>query len=306
MSNIRVGSYVTHSLRPTWGVGKVFAQSTQHVLVGFSKLPESERFKRLEWRIGLLERAGDVKEDAELDAWKVETDSTCHYIAAVSKKRPAKAGLWTREEAMERFLNKYTNGFTDSWYRSSHRDARVAQHELWNELFPAGALRAHAADQPHIASQKMLQVLDLREKPLLHAKSELPRVRDAFMRTERMTPFLIALADVLDADRPSEAQYDAYLAAFSALESGGKPKPLPWPIVTVLPFIAKPSRHMFVRPTAMRAAAAGLGVDVSFKPTPNYKTYERLMAFSDELLFFATARGGVDMIDVQAFIAAIV
>jgi hypothetical protein len=306
LSNIRVGSYVTHSSRPTWGVGKVFAQSSQHVLVGFSRLPESERFKRLEWRIGLLERAGDVKQDAELDSWKVESDSTCHYIAAVSKKRPAKAALWTREEAMERFLNKYTNGFTDAWYRSSHRDARVAQHHLWNELFPAGKLREYAADQPQIAAQGMLQVLDLREKPLLHAKSELPRLREAFMRTEKMPPFLIALADLLDADRPSEAQFDAYLSAFAALESSTKSKALTWPMVTALPFMAKPSRHMFVKPTAMRAAAAGLGFDLSFKPAPNYKTYERVMAFSDELLYFAAQRGGEDMIDVNAFLGAIV
>jgi hypothetical protein len=306
LSNIRVGSYVTHSSRPTWGVGKVFAQSTQHVLVGFSRLPESERFKRLEWRIGLLERAGDVKQDAELDSWKVETDSTCHYIAAVSKKRPARAGLWTREEAMERFLIKYTNGFTDAWYRSSHRDARLAQHNLWNELFPGGTLRQHAAGQPHIAAQKMMQVLDMREKPLLNAKSELPRVRDAFMRTEKMTPFLIALADVLDADRPTQAQYEAYLTSFAALEATGTSKSLTWPMVTALPFIAKPSRHLFVKPTAMRAAAAGLGFDLSFKTTPNYKTYDRVMAFGDELLYFATPRGGEDMIDVNAFLGAIV
>ena len=283
----------------------MFAQSSQHVLVGFSRLPESERFKRLEWRIGLLERAGDVKEDHELDSWKVEADSTCHYIGAVSKKRPAKAGLWTREEAMERFLNKYTNGFNDAWYRSSHRDARVAQHTLWNELLPAGKLRDLAATQPHLATQKMLQVLDMREKPLLNAKSELPRIRDAFMRTERIVPFLTALADLLDADSRSQAHYDAYLSAFAALESTGS-KPLTWPIVTALPFIAKPLRHMFIKPTAMRAAAAGLGFDISFKSTPNYKTYERVMAFSDELLYFATPRGGEDMIDVQAFIGAIV
>ena len=87
MSGIRVGSYVTHSLRPAWGVGKVFAQSQQHVLVGFSRLPESERFKRMEWRPGLLERADEVKSDDELDSWKVDCDSTCHYLGAVSKPK---------------------------------------------------------------------------------------------------------------------------------------------------------------------------------------------------------------------------
>jgi hypothetical protein len=77
-------------MRPQWGVGKVFGQSAQHVLVGFSGLPEAERFKRLEWRVGLLEKA-EVKSDPELDSWKVECDSTCHYLGATPKaKRVAK------------------------------------------------------------------------------------------------------------------------------------------------------------------------------------------------------------------------
>ena len=90
MNPIRVGTYVTHSMRPNWGVGKVFGQSAQHVLVGFSGVPEAERFKRLEWRVGLLEKA-EVKSDPELDSWKVECDSTCHYLGATPKaKRVAK------------------------------------------------------------------------------------------------------------------------------------------------------------------------------------------------------------------------
>jgi hypothetical protein len=306
MSAIRVGSYVTHSVRPAWGVGKVFGQSPQHVLVGFASLPESERFKRMEWRPGLLERA-DVKSDLELDSWKVECDSTCHYIGAVSRpKRSAKAALWSREEAMERFLHKYSNGFPDAWYRSSHRDARLAQTRLWRELFPGSRLRELAAEQPHIAAQHILKVLDLREKPLLHLKSELPRVRAAFMRTEKMTVFLIALADLLDAPRPAEAQFNAYLEAFAALEMPPKKTPMTWQIVTSLLFIARPDRHMFVKPTSMRAAATGLGFEVAFKAAPNWKTYDRVLAFSEELLHFIKPRSGEDMIDVQAFTTAIV
>jgi hypothetical protein len=307
MSGIRVGSYVTHSLRPAWGIGKVFGQSQQHVLVGFSNLPESERFKRMEWREGLLERALDVKSDPELDSWKVDCDSTCHYIGAVARpKRMTKAGIWSREDAMERFLRKYSNGFTDAWYRSSHRDARLAQHKLWKELLPDARIRELAGDSPHIAAQHIIKVLELREKPLLHVNSELPRVRAALMRTEKMTPFLIALADILEAPRPTATQYANYLASFAALEYPPKKTPMTWSIVTALPFIAHPDRHMFVKPAAMRAAAVGLGFEIHYKAAPNWVTYERVLAFSDDLLAFVKARSGEDMIDVQAFISGIV
>ena len=307
MSAIRVGSYVTHSLRPGWGVGKVFGQSQQHVLVGFSQLAESERFKRLEWRPGLLEKAVSVTSDPELDSWKVDCDSTCHYLGAVAKpRRSSKGGTWKREDAMERFLKKYSNGFADAWYRSSHRDARLAQHKLWRELLPDARIRELAGDRPHIAAGHILKVLELREKPLLQSGSELPRVRAAMMRTEKMTSFLIALADVLEAARPTAAQYTNYLTAFTALESPAKKTPLTWSIVTSLPFIAHPERHMFVKPTAMRAAAAGLGFDLNYKATPNWATYDRVLAFSDDVLAFIKPRSGEDMIDVHAFITAIV
>jgi hypothetical protein len=306
MSGIRVGSYVTHSVRPAWGVGKVFAYSIQHVLVGFRSLPESERFKRMEFRPGLLETAKGVTYDLELDSWKVEADSTCHYMGVESRPKRAKAALWTKEEAMERFLSKFANGFVDDWYRSSHRDARLKQHQLWNELLPGSTLREMAADRPHIAAQHILKVLELKEKPLLHAKNELGRVRAAFMRTERMPAFLTALADVIDAKLVTAQAYDAYLAAFGALESPPKRTPMSWPIVTVLPFIANPARHLIVKPTSTRSAAAGLGFDLKFKTTPNWVTYDRSLAFGQEVLYFIKKRGGEDLIDVHAFISALV
>lgn len=304
MSAIRVGNYVTHSMRPAWGVGKVFGQSTQHILVGFSNLPESERFKRMEWRPGLLERS-DVKGDPELDTWKVECDSTCHPLNAMVKpKRTAKAALWTREQGMEKFLNKYNGGFPDAWYRSSHRDPRLKQHQLWNELLPEGKLRELAVDKPHIAAQHILKVMELPDKPLLNAKTELPRLRDAFMRTERMPAFLIALADLLEAEIPTAQLFDAYLAGFAGLSPTATRSPITWPIVTALPYLAKPNVHVFLKPATMRNAAAGLGVELRFKSTPNWATYHATLAFGRSVLEFIKPRSGVDMIDVQAYISA--
>ena len=72
----------------------------------------------------------------------------------------SKSASWSREEAMERFVRKYSNGFTDAWYRSSHRDARLAQHKLFHELLPDARIRELAADGPHIAAQHIIRVLE--------------------------------------------------------------------------------------------------------------------------------------------------
>ena len=305
MSAIRVGSYVTHSQRPAWGVGKVFGQSQQHVLVGFRELPLNDRFKRMEWRFGLLEPAA-LKQDPELDSWKVECDSTCHYLGAAEKPRKAvKAAALTLEQAMERFVGKFTNGFDDAWYRSTHRDLRVSQHQAFTSRLQPERLRALAASDPRAAADIILEALDTRSRPLLNAGAELPRLREAFGDVSHLPAYLVALADLLEAERPTARTFDAYVSAMSALSIPSKKSPLTWPLVSVIPYLAQPDRHLFVRPTPTTRAATRLGFGLHFNRLPNWQTYERVLGMGNNLLAFIKPRGGTDMFDVQAFISAI-
>jgi hypothetical protein len=304
MSAIRVGSYVTHSQRPAWGVGKVFGQSQQHVLVGFRALPEHERFKRMEFRFGLLEPS-EVKQDPELDSWKVECDSTCHYIGAVAKPRKMKTAPLTREQAMERFLGKFNNGFTDAWYRSTHRDQRLSQHQTLTARLQPERLRALAVSDPRGAGDMILQLLDTPTRPLLSGKGELPRLAEAFADVKKLPAFLVALADLLEAERPTVKTFEAYVAALAAFTVAAKNSPVTWPIVTAIPYLAQPDRHLFVRPTSTQRAATLLGFELRFNRKPNWQTYERVLGMGNNLLEFIKPRSGEDMFDVQAFIAAI-
>ena len=305
MSAIRVGSYVTHSQRPGWGVGKVFGQSEQHVLVGFRELPPQDRFKRMVWRYGLLEPS-TVGHDTELDSWKVECDSTCHYLGAVEKPRKAaKAVPMTREQAMERFLGKFNNGFGDAWYRSTHRDQRVSQHQTLTARLQPARLRALASSDPRAAGDIILQVLDTPSRSLLNGKGELPRLREAFADENNLSAVLVALADLLDAERPDVKTFEAYVAAMGKFAIAAKNSPMTWPVVTAIPYLAQPDRHLFVRPTSTQRAANLLGFELRFNRNPNWQTYERVLGMGNNLLEFIKPRGGEDMFDVQAFIAAI-
>jgi hypothetical protein len=304
MHPIRVGTYVTHSQRPAWGLGKVFGQSASHVLVGFNALPETERFKRLEMRAGLLERA-TVDKDPQLDSWNVQCDSTCHYIAAVEKpKRHGKSIRWTRTDAMEMFVSKFSGGFPDAWYHSSSRADHIARHDKWNELLSVERLRKFAETDAIFGGEAILTALTVSSKPLLTAAGELPRLRDSFTTNNTLRPFLLALADLLEADRPTETLFDRYVATFEALAPARK-RPLPWPLVTALPFVAQPAKHIHVRPRQIRKAASGMGFDLQFHERPNWKTYSSMLVYSGDLLDYIKPRGGVDMIDVVALINAI-
>jgi hypothetical protein len=302
MNAIRVGSYVTHSQRPAWGLGKVFGQSSSHVLVGFAGLPEEERFKRLEMRIGLLHRA-TVNGDAQLDSWNVQCDSTCHYIAAVEKpKRHGKTVRWTRTDAMERFVNKFTGGFPDAWYRSTSRADHVARHDKWTELLPGARLRELADTDPLIGGQAIVTALTVSARPLLTNGGELPQLQESFKSNVGSRALLIALADLLDADRPTADLFDGYVAAFESLRPVGRKRPVSWSLISALPFVAQPSRHIHVRPPQMRKAAAGMGFDLKFHERPSFKTYDSILVYATDLLAFVKPRGGVDMIDVLALI----
>lgn len=304
MLPIRVGSYVTHSQRPAWGLGKVFGQNSTHVLVGFVDLPEQERFKRLEWRVGLLDRA-TINGDAQLDSWNVQVDSTCHYVNAVAKpKRHGKVIRWTRLDAMERFVNKFSGGFADAWYRSSSRADHVTRHTEWTESLGGNRLRQFAETDPIAGGQVILTVLSSINKGLLQP-SEFSRLESALNNHHQLSGFLIALADLLDAERPSAELFDRYVAAFAALELTPRKRPLPWPVVTALPFIAQPSRFLMVRAKFVRQAATGMGFELNFQEKPNARTYLSILAFADDLLAFSKERGGADMIDVLALIHAV-
>jgi hypothetical protein len=132
----------------------------------------------------------------------------------------------------------------------------------------------------------------------------MPKLKEAFQKQEGMRPVLNGLADLLAADQPTAALYGAYIAGFAALGAPASRSPLTWSIVTAIPAIAKPAVHLHVRPTPLRRAASGLGFDLAFQPKPNPVTYDRILAFSNNLLEFIEPRSGVDMFDVLAFILA--
>jgi hypothetical protein len=75
-----------------------------------------------------------------------------------------------------------------------------------------------------------------------------------------------------------------------------------WPIATVVPFLARPDRQMFVKPARTKEATRRLGVDLRYSSQLKWDTYERVLDWSDKLLDYLRPHGAVDMIDVQSFI----
>jgi hypothetical protein len=85
------------------------------------------------------------------------------------------------------------------------------------------------------------------------------------------------------AEGPNQATVTAY---FDAIEKLPQPKGrvATWPIATLMPFLAQPDRHMFLKPEITQEAEARLGFHLSYKPHPNWLTYKKLLELTELLL----------------------
>ena len=76
---------------------------------------------------------------------------------------------------------------------------------------------------------------------------------------------------------------------------------LTWPVVTILPFLAKPDAHMFLKPVQTQKIAEAFTVDLLYSAYPKWTTYDRLLTLSNRLLDRLRPLGARDLIDVQSF-----
>ena len=78
-----------------------------------------------------------------------------------------------------------------------------------------------------------------------------------------------------------------------------------WPLATVFGFIARPDRHLFLKPMVTRRAARAYGVDLGYRPQPSWAGYQALQTFGAIVRRDLDRRPGFkarDLIDIQSFI----
>ena len=75
-----------------------------------------------------------------------------------------------------------------------------------------------------------------------------------------------------------------------------------WPIVTVFGFVARPDRHIYLKPRVTQAAAAAYGYDFRYRANPQWDTYASLLGFAETVRADMADLGPRDMVDLQSFI----
>jgi hypothetical protein len=197
------------------------------------------------------------------------------------------------------FLRHFPRGFRDETYLAWERDYKWQAHERWMAgLAPAkydallGGRRYEEIARVAIAVESRTNLLFSFEKMAL---------RDAVRTREGARAFARGLFALLHGDGHIDERFAVWCDTVAGLPRR-QTRVLTWPVLTVFPFIAQPSVHMYLKPTVTRVAAEAYDYPFEYASRPSWRTYASLLDFA------ATVRRDVrdlkprDMIDLQSFI----
>lgn len=292
------GTLVRHSV---WGLGKVIEAPLPYLLVHFSSLgtdPAGPR-RKLQAHAPQLSVA-DVQSDPVLDAVPLTAHPAKGAKARVARpKAPPKPLQHSFEQALDWFRTTVPGGFRQEKFVATElKDKRLASQE-WTFYFGGGKAQAmlDAGDAAAITEG----LTKLFQATKLPAPFETLAAREGLKDGEAATRLLRAVLAFVE--RPDVASFTALADSVGSLPAKGEgARVLTWPNVTLLPFLADPSRFLVLKPTIAQRMARRMGFALAYSVPPTWATYESMQAMGAQLLARLAADGAEDFIDVHAFL----
>jgi hypothetical protein len=205
------------------------------------------------------------------------------------------------EACRRKFLRYFPGGFRDETYLDWERDYKWEAHGRWEEaLGRAEFRRLLRAGEFAEAAARAVRV-EQRTRHSMIFSFEKMALRDAVKSEEGARAFAEGLYELLHGAGGLERRFNAWVETVAALPRR-QTRVLTWPMVTVWGFLAQPDKHVFLKPTVTRAAAAKYGFDFKYKSRPNWETYASLLELTEAVRRDQRPLGPRDMIDVQSFL----
>jgi len=295
MSDLENGMLVQHA---SLGLGKIVAldEKAVHVFFATSDVRFATKL-RLPVALPFLTRS------ASANAW---LSGLSGFALDVKTGRYGRAGTWlSHADAVARFVESFPLGFADPKYvgDGKERGERACRwrraHEAFVETLGRGeGERLLAAGDVAGLVERTLRL----ERPIrtMHRDVEKTSLEDALKDPAAAGTFFAALFELLATNTPEQSRFEALAAAVVALAPGAAQEAA-WPIVTLLPFIARPDHHLLLRPRFACEVAQRLGLELAYDAKPNWTTYSALLGSAELLLEKLRPLGARDHVDVEAF-----
>ena len=299
MSDFEKGMLVQHA---SLGLGKVVALEPKAVHVFFVG-----RDSRFAAKLRLPDAASLLRPAAASD--RVWLGGVSAFSLDTATGRYGFAETWIpHEEAVARFVEAYPKGFADPLYTGDGkgRQARPARirraHAAFVEAFGNGeGERLVAAGDVAKLVTGTLAIEKLAGAN--QAGADKANLATGLKDPEVARPFFAALFELLATATPERPGFDALSAAVGAFPADEGSRG--WQLVTLLPFLAQPDRHLLLRPKLTSQAAHRLGLELRFAAAPNWTTYSTLLKSAEQLLEKLRPLGASDLVDVESFLTVV-
>jgi len=199
----------------------------------------------------------------------------------------------------QRFKEFYPGGFHDEDYVVMERTYKWDAHQRWKRSLGRARLSAllEAGDFEDIATR----AVGIESRTNLLFSFEKMAVRDAVKSVSGAEMFANGLFDWLYGRGTEKAKFERWCRVVDDLPRR-QTRVATWPVLTVFGFIARPDKHVFLKPNVTRAAAARYGFDLPYRSRPGSDTYRALLEFAKTIQADLASWRPRDMIDIQSFI----
>ncbi|MEZ0307988.1 MAG: hypothetical protein ACAH21_08680, partial [Ramlibacter sp.] len=167
----------------------------------------------------------------------------------------------------------YPDGFTDETYLVAERSYKERSHLEWAaQLGPTDFRKL-------LARGEFRQIADIairiESRTSLLFSFEKMALRDALKSPAGARLFATELYAFLWSRGSPHRKFDDWLQALADLPCK-QGRVLTWPVATVFGFLARPDRHLLLKPMVTRKAARAYGFDFHYEAQPSWEVYRSL------------------------------
>ena len=271
---LSVGLLVSHK---KWGLGKVILLGSEDVWIYFKDIEGTPKdaVKHLKPRVAPLTLAAQQSDSALDNLPPMVRDGELELRNTLRI---------TERQAVDIFVAKFRH-FDDPEYWKQERDYKWTAHcQVEEELLSDRGRRLVAEGPPETLVNTLNNLIQ--QTNLLAVQEQAAR------------KFAEAVLKFVDED--SDQAFSGLVEATDSLPAV-RARVRTWPVITILPFLAKPDCYMFLKPMQTQRIAEAFSFDLLYSAYPKWATYDQLLKLSDQLLERLRPLGARDLIDVQSF-----
>ena len=289
--DLHIGSLVEHS---SWGRGKILALRQPNAEAYFPSLATESQGPTRMVRLTSLSLS-PVQTDPLLDQVEGRKPGS---KAGAKVKTPPKRPEHNLDQAIEWFAREYPGHFADERFVKGEVALKRAAHQLFGDKLGNGAGERLLAEGNFAEIGTLLDAVYRTTK--IPSRLEMAAIHKGLKESAAAAHLLEGLQALLAV--PNAQTFARLADAVAALPAHSKgPHAQTWPTVTILPFLADPTRFIVSKPEIGKQVAGRLGKDLIYSSAVKWDTYNKVLDMSRTVLEKLAPLGATDFIDVQSF-----